>query len=131
VQLYLQEGDDLGARMFNALSEGLKEFAYAIVIGCDCPWLTREDLELASDSLTGDKDAVLGPAVDGGYYLLGLNSAQNSLFENIPWGSASVLPETRRRLAEAGISWHELMEHPDLDRPEDLKAYEELIDARV
>jgi uncharacterized protein len=129
VQLCLQEGDDLGARMDNALTAGLTEFAYALVIGCDCPWLTSEDLNLASARLATETEVVLGPATDGGYYLLGLCSPQKGLFEAIPWGSPAVLAETRQRLAAAGTDWLELVEYPDLDRPEDLSAYEKLLSA--
>jgi rSAM/selenodomain-associated transferase 1 len=129
VQLFLQKGDDLGARMDRALTDGLKEFSCAVVIGCDCPWLTLDDLEQAYRSLTKDKGVVLGPACDGGYYLLGLSSPHPMLFENMSWGDSSVLNETRRRLSKAGVSWSELTEHPDLDRPEDLIAYNQLVNS--
>ncbi len=129
VQLYLQRGRDLGEKMCNALNEGLNEFAYALVIGCDCPWLTTQDIDLACTHLATDNEAVLGPATDGGYYLLGLCSVQKSLFEDISWGGPTVLAETRQGLADAAISWYELPEYRDLDRPEDLPAYERLITA--
>ncbi|MBT4889419.1 MAG: DUF2064 domain-containing protein, partial [Rhodospirillales bacterium] len=109
--------------------DGLKEFSCAVVIGCDCPWLTLDDLEQAYRRLTIDKEVVLGPASDGGYYLLGLSSPRPMLFENMSWGDSSVLNETRRRLSKAGLSWSELTEHPDLDRPEDLIAYNQLVNS--
>lgn len=127
VRLYLQEGDDLGSKMDRALTDGLKEFRCAVVIGCDCPWLTQDDLEQASMILTNEKEVVLGPASDGGYYLLGLRSPRPVLFENMSWGDSSVLEETRRRLSNAGISWSEIAEHPDLDCPQDLIAYNQLV----
>ena len=127
VQLCLQEGEDLGARMGNALTAELNEFAYALVIGCDCPWLESADLEMAYACLAADAEVVLGPARDGGYYLLGLCSAQKNLFEDMPWGGPTVLKQTRQRLSAAAINWHELTEYPDLDSPEDLPAYEKLL----
>ncbi len=130
VQLYLQEGDDLGERMCSALNAGLREYAYALVIGCDCPWLSTGDLELAYTKLKSGTEVVIGPADDGGYYLLGLCSPQNTLFEDMPWGGPTVLGETRQRLSSAGINWDELTEYPDLDRPEDLPAYQKLLDRR-
>ncbi len=129
VELCLQQGDELGARMCNALLDGLKEHDYALVLGCDCPWLKTEDLELAYDSLASQTEVVLGPAKDGGYYLLGLCTAQNYLFDNMPWGESTVLEETRRRLSLATIDWFELNEYADIDVPEDLPAYEKLLTA--
>ena len=67
----------------------------ALVIGCDCPWLTTGDLELAYARLAVDTEVVLGPATDGGYYLLGLRSLQKGLFEDMPWGSPALLAGTR------------------------------------
>lgn len=127
VQLRLQQGEDLGARMCNALSGELNEFAYALVIGCDCPGLRSADLDMAYASLAAGSDVVLGPTTDGGYYLLGLCAAQRNLFEDMPWGGPTVLGETRRRLSTAAINWYELPEYPDLDNPEDLPAYEKLL----
>ena len=126
VQLHLQEGDDLGARMDNALSDSLDKFDYALVIGCDCPWMKNEDLQQALMLLSTGQKVVLGPAADGGYYLLGLDSSMPFLFKNMRWGEPSVLSETKERLKNAGLSWSELDEHRDLDRPEDLIEYKKL-----
>jgi rSAM/selenodomain-associated transferase 1 len=126
IELCLQQGEDLGTRMCNALNEGLNEFDYALVLGCDCPWLSTADLEQACAGLSKANDLVLGPAKDGGYYLLGLRSPQDYLFENMHWGQAGVLAETRQRLQKAGQRWFELNEYQDIDRPEDLPAYDKL-----
>jgi len=127
IELCLQQGEDLGARMCKALEDGLEEFDYALVLGCDCPWLKTEDLNLAYNNLSTKKEVVLGPAEDGGYYLLGLRSPKNFLFENMPWGGPDILQQTRKRLREAAINWFEIAEYPDLDVPEDLPAYERLL----
>ncbi len=127
IELWLQQGDDLGARMCKAIEDGLDEFDYALVLGCDCPWLKTEDLNLAYHKLASNKDVVLGPAEDGGYYLLGFRSLNKILFENMSWGGPDILQETRRRLRIAAIDWFEIAEYPDLDVPEDLPAYERLL----
>lgn len=126
IQLHLQEGDDLGARMDKALSDSLDKFDNALVIGCDCPWMQKRDLEQALAVLSVEKRVVLGPATDGGYYLLGLSSSMPFLFEDMPWGQASVLRETKERLRSAGVNWSELDERRDLDRPEDIIEYRKL-----
>ena len=116
VNLHLQQGDDLGQRMAHAMSRALP----AMVMGSDCPSLTLTDLREAAAALDRGVDAVLGPAQDGGYVLLGLRRVDASLFEGIPWGTDTVLQETRSRLRSLGWGWHELPTRFDIDRPEDL-----------
>lgn len=120
VTLHDQHGDDLGMRMAAAFQNALGGRPYAVLIGSDCPSLTVDDLQVAAAQLVGGCDAVLGPAEDGGYVLLGLRRVIASLFENIPWSSDRVLSETRKRLRRAGADWHELATRWDVDRPEDL-----------
>nr|VFJ48634.1 MAG: hypothetical protein BECKFW1821A_GA0114235_102030 [Candidatus Kentron sp. FW] len=117
--LRTQEGADLGARMYHAAREALA-VGPVILIGSDCPTLRAEELREASMMLEGGCDAVLGPAVDGGYYLLGLNRIDPWLFEGISWGSDRVLEETRRRLRALGWRWREMFVKRDMDRPADL-----------
>jgi hypothetical protein len=117
VSLHLQQGDDLGERMARALSRAMP----AIVMGSDCPSLTPADLREAAAALDWGVDAVLGPARDGGYVLLGLRRIDASLFEGITWGTDTVLQETRSRLRSLGWRWHELPTRFDIDRPEDLR----------
>ncbi len=64
---------------------------------------------------------VLGPATDGGYYLIGMRSLEPRLFSGIPWGSARVLEATLDRCRRLGIVWTLLPSHRDVDRPEDLE----------
>lgn len=120
VQCHTQCGDDLGARMAHALHSALHTRPWAIVVGTDCPGLLGEDIEAAVRALDEGVDAVLGPAVDGGYYLLGLRHPAPALFKNIPWGSDTVLALTRQRLRVMGRHWWELPERHDLDEPDDL-----------
>lgn len=120
VRLKRQTGRDLGDRMTHALATAHARSAFAVLIGCDCPSLTGTDLRQAAAWLHADAGAVLGPALDGGYYLVGLRYPVPGLFVDIPWGTAAVLEETRTRLRNAGVSWHELPEYADIDRPEDL-----------
>ncbi len=120
VRLKQQTGRDLGDRMANALATAHARSDFAVLIGCDCPALTGADLRRAAVWLRAGAGAVLGPADDGGYYLIGLRRPVPGLFADMPWGTAEVLEETRSRLRRAGIAWHELPEYPDIDRPGDL-----------
>nr|VFK25586.1 MAG: hypothetical protein BECKMB1821G_GA0114241_101446 [Candidatus Kentron sp. MB]VFK34483.1 MAG: hypothetical protein BECKMB1821I_GA0114274_107310 [Candidatus Kentron sp. MB]VFK76779.1 MAG: hypothetical protein BECKMB1821H_GA0114242_107410 [Candidatus Kentron sp. MB] len=119
VILHDQVGADLGARMYHAANMA-STVTPMILIGADCPTLTAAELRETSIRLTMGNDAVLGPALDGGYYLLGINRIDRSLFEGIAWGSNSVLVETRRRLRALGWSWWEAAAKRDIDRPDDL-----------
>lgn len=121
VSLQQQQGEDLGARMAHALASSLSETRCAVLIGTDCPPLNADDLAEALDALSTSHDAVLGPAEDGGYYLIGLRQAVPELFENIPWGSNEVLHSTTVRMESLGLRWHTLRLLWDLDRPEDLQ----------
>ncbi|MDO9371980.1 MAG: DUF2064 domain-containing protein, partial [Gammaproteobacteria bacterium] len=93
----------------------------AIIIGSDCPLLTALDLKAALTALSDDFDAVLGPAQDGGYVLIGLHHTSPALFANVPWGTSRVLALTRERLKQLQWRAHELSAHWDVDRPEDLE----------
>lgn len=117
----VQGGRDLGERMAQALDATLAESRFAILIGTDCPVLTGEYLREAAERLAQGEDAVLGPAEDGGYVLIGLRRRDPRLFEDIAWGTPQVLDATRARLAERGFRWHELRCLWDVDRAEDLK----------
>jgi len=114
------QGDgDLGARMSLAMTEALQRTHGAVLIGSDCPGYHVEYLSAALAALQ-DHDAVLGPAADGGYVLIGLRRPAPSLFTGIPWGTDAVLEQTRAALRHLGWTWAELPTLSDLDRPEDL-----------
>ena len=121
VSLERQSGADLGARMFHAACVALGDSDRVILVGADCPGLGVDYLGLALDRLEEGVDAVLGPAEDGGYVLLGLKRAAPQLFEDMPWGTGEILAATRHRLRELGWQWRELRALWDVDRPEDLQ----------
>lgn len=119
--LHGQVGEGLGRRMQYAAEKGLSETQSVVLIGADCPLLDSTYLRQALEYLqSGRGEAVLGPAEDGGYVLLGLGQSDEALFEDMPWGEDRVLSLTRNRLGGLGWSWCELETLWDLDRPEDL-----------
>ncbi|MES9855287.1 MAG: TIGR04282 family arsenosugar biosynthesis glycosyltransferase [Sedimenticola sp.] len=123
ITLRLQQGSDLGLRMKQAAEVTLAVADSLILIGGDCPVLESHHLSLAFEWLEGDVDAVVGPAEDGGYVLLGLKRPNSRLFTDIPWGGDQVLRLTRERLSQSGWRSRELEMLWDLDRPCDLKRY--------
>jgi uncharacterized protein len=110
----LQRGRDLGERMHHALARN----PGAILIGTDCPALTAADLRRAARWLQGGYQAVLAPAEDGGYALIGARHVSTEMFCNIAWGTSAVYEETVKRLAP--FRWRALRTVWDVDRPEDL-----------
>jgi len=124
-ELYWQPAGDLGARMRGALDAAVTRHGAALVIGSDCPWLDAGALREAQTALDHN-DAVLGPADDGGYVLIGMRRVDAALFEEIPWGTDRVLEITRARLVSLNWRWHELPARSDVDRPSDLARLREL-----
>ena len=118
---------DLGARMDRALTGALIAGATrAVLIGCDCPRNDVRNLERAFVRLADD-DLVLGPAVDGGYYLVGITRPQPSLFQGLAWGTPTVLAGTLTRAECQGLHTATLATLPDVDRPADLPAAEAVL----
>jgi|SRR5688572_17045532 len=118
VALVAQRGADLGSRMRHAFGRAFEAGHALIVIGSDCPALGPGDLVAARDALR-DEQAVIMPAEDGGYVLIGLSANVPGLFDGVDWGTAAVLGQTRKRFAQAGVRCRELRELWDVDRPED------------
>jgi len=118
VALEPQEGADLGERMRHAALAAFARGVAIVIIGADCPALAPAHLREAAAALASN-DAVLIPAEDGGYVLIGLSRDVPSLFEGISWGEATVMAHTRARLAASGASARELPALWDVDRPED------------
>jgi rSAM/selenodomain-associated transferase 1 len=125
VALRRQAGADLGERMNAAAADALDAGSSIIIIGTDCPALEAGWLREAAVALRGH-DAVVKPAEDGGYVLIGFSRAIDGVFESIGWGGATVMTETRARLDRARASWKALATSWDVDRPED---YERARDA--
>jgi uncharacterized protein len=121
VKLARQPGGDLGARMHAALDAACP----AIVIGTDCPALEANHLRGSADALREGADAVIIPAEDGGYVLIGLRQPRPDLFADMPWGTGTVMAETRRRAAELGLAVREHAPLWDVDVPDDLERLRE------
>lgn len=117
--LYKQVGKDLGERMSYAAKNALKRYQQVILIGVDCPGLTMNLVNLAISHLKNKYDAVLGPAEDGGYVLLGLKRVVDCVFEAVPWGTEMVADVTRKCFEKNGWNWLELPVLWDVDKPED------------
>lgn len=120
LRLKQQRGRDLGERMHRAFRSELARYANALLIGCDCPSLTAADLAEALEAINRDCDAVLSPAEDGGYVLIGLIRPCPELFDAMPWGTAQVLEQTRTRIRRNHLRCRELKEQWDVDTAEDL-----------
>ncbi len=118
VALVDQGSGDLGARLARVA-------APAILIGADAPGLSPKILKQAAAALE-DRAVVIGPAFDGGYYLIGFRAPVPFLFDAMPWGTDAVLAETIRRLDARGIATAQLEPLHDVDRPEDLTRWPDL-----
>ncbi|MCX7592212.1 MAG: TIGR04282 family arsenosugar biosynthesis glycosyltransferase [Fischerella sp.] len=126
--VYQSQGEgDLGKRMgrslLNAFDAGVQ---YAVIIGTDCPGVNAQILAKAFVELQ-QCDLVLGPAIDGGYYLIGLRRPVTELFINIDWGTDQVLKQTVDIAHQLNLSIVYLPTLADVDRPEDLLIWEKVI----
>jgi len=115
-----QHGKDLGEKMMNAFKEMFfKGYAKAVIIGTDCPSLNEYIIVEAFERLN-EKDIVIGPACDGGYYLLGMKKLYPHLFENIDWSTPHVLNETLYACNKNDLDYFLLPALPDIDEEKDL-----------
>ena len=115
----LQSGEDLGERMYNAFKSGFqKGYKKIIIIGSDIYDLNSETIEEAFAELE-NSDYVIGPAADGGYYLLGMKSISKEIFINKEWGTNSVLKDTLNNLRDKKVKLLQIKN--DIDVYEDLK----------
>lgn len=118
-----QKGTDLGERMLHALHAALQESGSAVLIGSDLPDLPGAHLK---ESVTALKNAqvCLGPATDGGFYLLGLSEPlPPDIFKDVAWGGPEVLKTTLANCSSKGLTCHLLPPWPDVDTAADLAAY--------
>ena len=121
VAVEVQRGKDLGDRMDDTFARRLAEGEKRVVIvGSDCPWFTATHVAKASAKL-GGVDAVLGPASDGGYWLVAQRPPGLAMFARIPWSSPETLAKTRERIKALGGTWSELEELVDIDTVDDLE----------
>ncbi|MCA9254550.1 MAG: TIGR04282 family arsenosugar biosynthesis glycosyltransferase [Phycisphaerales bacterium] len=116
-----QGAGDLGERLARLSREAFDcGYRRLALVGCDCFHLGPDDVALAFEGLQ-DRDVVIGPALDGGYYLLATRDFTPGLFIQVDWGSERVHAQTLERIAAAGLTYRDLRYLPDLDRPEDLR----------
>jgi uncharacterized protein len=119
LEIFFQEGKDLGEKMAHAFESRFSEgYERVVLIGSDSPSLPVAYIERALDS---EKDLTIGPSTDGGYYLIGMSGQRVDIFEDVAWGSDAVLRQTLDRVKKTGCSLELLPPWYDVDRPEDLK----------
>ncbi len=130
---YPQMGDDLSRRLANAYETLANEgFADVCFIGADSPTLPRAYVVAAFAALDSGSDIAIGPASDGGYYLIALRSAHPQIFERIDWSTSRVFAQTCERAAESGVSMQTLSEWYDVDDATGLaRLRAELLDSRT
>lgn len=116
-----QRGDSLGERMSHAFAHLFaSSFSRIVLIGGDLPVLPGEFLERAYASLDAGADVVLGPAADGGYYLIGMNSLIKDVFQHISWSCHDVLARTVEKISSLGLRYEFMPAWYDIDTAEDL-----------
>lgn len=128
---FVQQGQDLGERMANAFTRTFESGKDKVVlIGTDCPTLHRQDLLQAFDALN-HFDLVLGPASDGGYYLIGMKNKAAYLFDGIAWSTSQVLSQTLDVASRHGLTFTLLRELDDIDTQEDWQRYSNLFENKI
>lgn len=114
----VQVGEELGARMLHSFEIALQKHDKAVIVGSDIPQINPEILQEAFDKLD-DHDFVIGPAMDGGYYLLGMKKSTPELFNNMEWSTPDVFQQTVDRIKQSGGSFHQVATLSDIDYIED------------
>ncbi|MEH1780190.1 MAG: TIGR04282 family arsenosugar biosynthesis glycosyltransferase [Nostoc sp.] len=126
-----QSKGDLGLRMARSLFEAFQSgMEQVIIIGTDCPGVNAQILATAFEKLDAF-DLVLGPAIDGGYYLIGLRQPIPELFVNIDWGTNGVFQKTVDIAQKLNLSYVNLSPLADVDRPEDLPIWEQALASQM
>ena len=123
IRLFEQSGNDLGERIYNAMEAALHQYKFCIVIGTDAPALDEINIKQALQTLHEGAEVVFVPAEDGGYVLLGAQQAFDFLFQDVSWGSAQVMQQSRDRLDTNHVLYKELATCWDVDRLEDYQRY--------
>ncbi|MBD2705559.1 TIGR04282 family arsenosugar biosynthesis glycosyltransferase [Spirosoma sp. BT702] len=120
---YEQSGVDLGERMHNAFEEQFRAGAgKVVIIGSDCFDITPSHIHNAFAALD-TVDVVIGPATDGGYYLLGMNQLQPFLFQDMPWSQPELRQLTELAIMQHGLTYARLEELTDIDEWVDYEDY--------
>lgn len=128
---FVQEGQDLGERMANAFARSFElGMDKVVLIGTDCPMLQSQHLNQAFEALN-HSDLVVGPATDGGYYLIGMNRRADYLFEGITWSTSQVLSQTLNVASQHGLTTTLLHELDDIDTQEDWQRYSSQFENKV
>ncbi len=123
VKVWDQEGNDLGERMDKVFQKALQSsYRSAVIIGSDIPGITATLVNEARQGLD-DHDVVLGPTLDGGYYLIGLREPFPELFADMRWSTNEVFEESEKRVAAAGKKLKVLPTLRDVDTGEDLDSF--------
>jgi rSAM/selenodomain-associated transferase 1 len=121
VAVEIQKGSNLGDRMHDAFTRRFAEGErHVVMVGSDCPGFSATHIAKASAKL-GGAEVVLGPATDGGYWLVAQRPPGIAMFAGIPWSSPDTLERTRKRIAGLGNRWLELEELVDVDTIDDLE----------
>ena len=118
VEIRLQQGEDLGERMRNAIKAELQNSKKVLLVGIDCPEHTRKDIEAAFERLD-DHEAVFIPAVDGGYVLVGVKEDIPEIFSDISWSTSVVMEQTLQKIGQRKVFL--LPPKHDIDNPDDLE----------
>jgi rSAM/selenodomain-associated transferase 1 len=127
----VQSGNDLGEKMKNAFVQLFKSgYKRVVIIGTDCPGINENILETAFGEFN-NSDVVIGPATDGGYYLLGMKEMHNDLFEKIDWSTSTVLPSTKERCNKNNLSYSLVTALSDVDEKKDLVHLENLGNLKI
>ncbi len=124
---FKQSGEDLGTRMSNAFKMGFeKGYDSICIIGSDCFDITSDIIDSAFKTLNAC-DFVIGPANDGGYYLLGMTKYNPSLFKNMAWSTSKVLEDSIQKIKVLGASFQLLQTLTDVDEEKDLVTIENFL----
>lgn len=122
-RLKKQAGKDLGERMHKAFEHCHKNgFRRVAIIGSDCVTVNARDIETAFHKLS-THDCVLGPAKDGGYYLIAMSRPCGGIFRGVAWGTSAVLEQTLGNVRALGKTVFLLRQHDDFDEMDDLRAF--------
>jgi glycosyltransferase A (GT-A) superfamily protein (DUF2064 family) len=120
-EIMVQQGDDLGARLTNAMATLGQGGDVVALASSDSPLVPIAPMGEALAALTGPLRALLGPCDDGGYYLIALSTPALGVFRGIRWGTPGVLEATRARCRELSLELRELPSSYDIDQPSDLR----------